>query len=567
MRELYATTVNLVHIGGGSAFEVARERTIEWCWRVDSPHPDFTARPIGQEPAEPGDNEIAVSWWSAQASQARGLEMTLRHPDSDDETLQWRAVTSLSEVGGATRVTVRLQRGASVHVVRPGRISLRAPVLVKHLMESPLLAYAGSLELQPGVRRLQDLEVQAFVQDVLRAEGRALPVVVAASEVRHGFLEAMAKAATGLVQVVHSADRRTDELLGAAIGAQSIPDAGMRLYWPGFGLADQVERNPYWTVAQIRAGGRAGPSVINQLVNRVAQVSTDRVPPDPGLLKARREWARELADRERERERANREKARQQRRKAQEAMRAARQESGAGAELENALNRIAELEGDFAASEEEVEQAASRAQEIAERELTVVEEALESENDAKKLRDQLAQLKAENRNMRENLRAVHSYEGTGEESGEEQLPSVPATVSDWDEIARYLPDLEGPGFQITDRAIDCADGKGRYPNPDGMWMALCALERVGREYNERGGQIGQRFEDFAVQVAGLEISLQDNTYKNHLFQFEGDEYSRLPHVKADDAKSPNAVGRIYFALDGENSRLIIDWFGTKPDRP
>jgi len=101
-----------------------------------------------------------------------------------------------------------------------------------------------------------------------------------------------------------------------------------------------------------------------------------------------------------------------------------------------------------------------------------------------------------------------------------------------------------------------------------MWRALRALERVGRRYNELGAELGMRFEDFATEQGGIEVALQDSTYEDAcFFEFEGVEYSRLPHVKIDDAKAPNEVGRIYFALDPDRSRLIVDWFGTKPDRP
>ena len=47
------------------------------------------------------------------------------------------------------------------------------------------------------------------------------------------------------------------------------------------------------------------------------------------------------------------------------------------------------------------------------------------------------------------------------------------------------------------------------------------------------------------------------------FQFEGEKYSRVPHLKLDDHTTPNQVGRVYFALDNENHRFIVDHVGLK----
>ena len=76
-----------------------------------------------------------------------------------------------------------------------------------------------------------------------------------------------------------------------------------------------------------------------------------------------------------------------------------------------------------------------------------------------------------------------------------------------------------------------------------------------------------RLEQFAQQLGGIEVALSDGGYADCWFEYEGKPYQRLPHVKIDDAKAPNEVGRIYFALDSSGKRIIVDWFGTKPDRP
>jgi hypothetical protein len=76
-----------------------------------------------------------------------------------------------------------------------------------------------------------------------------------------------------------------------------------------------------------------------------------------------------------------------------------------------------------------------------------------------------------------------------------------------------------------------------------------------------------RFEDFAFERGGIEVALQDNTYGDgHWFEFEGDSYQ--PAAARQDRRRQGAQrgGPDYFALDPDHKRLIVDWFGTKPDR-
>jgi hypothetical protein len=569
MRELYATTMQVVHLAGGDAFNVARERALQWAWRVEGSLPDLDERPHGQEPEAPGTGDTVVNWWSSQGATARAVEIRLTHPDGDDPTMQWRSTIIVSEIDQMTRVTLRLQRGATVHVLRPGRMELRAPAVVMDFMRPPLMAYAGTLELVPGTKVLQAGEVAGFVADVLTTSGRALPVLVASSDVPASFTDALARALAGLVQVVRDANVDADDALRDALRAQVVPKGGLRLFWPGFGMPEQrALRNPYWTAIQVREGGRGGRSVLDQLVRLLAPVSTDRVPPDPGMMIARRQSLMSVMKRQREREDAQRERARQQRREVQRAARAARQ-AMAGHELPSLYERVEELEDLLQLAEEERDSATKRAQDAAANELRIIEESDELLTRAASLGTEIAQLKAENDNLRDNIRAINEFDhGSDAAEVEERGDEVTENVTSWEEIAAQLEDLEGPGFRLTERAKECANGKSRYPRPDVMWRALRALERVGRTYNEMGAKIGKRFDEFASEVAGIEVAMQDHIYDDDSwFEYDDCWYQRLPHVKVDDAKSPNEVGRIYFGLDGEGQRLIVDWFGTKPDRP
>ncbi len=227
---------------------------------------------------------------------------------------------------------------------------------------------------------------------------------------------------------------------------------------------------------------------------------------------------------------------------------------------------ISELSQQLAAVQEERDEALKQAELAASAELKVIEESLEVDARAASLGDRLAKLEAENSGLRESVKTLSVHRAAISDEEDEDEP-VPDEVTTWNELAENLAALAGPGFALTDLALGCAD-RPRYPHPDRMWRALRALERVGRAYNELGADLGMRFEDFAMEWGGIEVALQDSGYEEVcFFKYEREEHSRLPHVKVDDFKAPNEVGRIYFALDPTQNRLIVDWFGTKPDRP
>ncbi|HET7590790.1 MAG TPA: hypothetical protein VFK14_11485 [Solirubrobacterales bacterium] len=557
MRDLYATTLQLVHLGGESAFDVAAQRAIDWAWRIGDEPPDLKATPSGNA----GDlRGTSISWSSLTSRHARAVEIRLRHPDSDDPTSSWSAYVAIAEVDNSTRATVKLSFGATVHTLIPSRLSVRAPLVVTQLMEAPLLAYAGSVELRGHPDVLPRSAVPEFIQDRLEAEGRALPILVAASEVDRPLVEALGRGLAGIAQVVRSQDRAVDIALRDALRSTgyTVPRGGVRLFWPGFGSDGQPSRNPYWTRAQLQSGrsSRVG-SVLDQLVDLLGPISTARVPADPALLRVRQESLFERNDAQRRQEEAKRQRARRQR----EAARRAQAEALSVASddrVPQLQERVAEVEALLDHAESERKAAERRITQVEKDELKAVEEAME-------FNDRAEQLQEENADLRRNLQTIQRFDGLKERDGERD--PVPEGLGTWEEIGEHVEDLEGPGFCLTAQAKSCADGKNRYPHPGTMWESLRSLERVGRTFNEMGAELGMRFDQFAAEQEGLTIALKDSSYEDCWFEFEGAWHERVPHVKIDDAKSPNEVGRIYFALDTEEKRIIVDWFGTKPDRP
>lgn len=97
-----------------------------------------------------------------------------------------------------------------------------------------------------------------------------------------------------------------------------------------------------------------------------------------------------------------------------------------------------------------------------------------------------------------------------------------------------------------------------------MWSFLISLREAGKRYHELGASVGGELKDWCQEHYQFEISLHDGKLvdaKQHRFVYDGFELSREPHVKVDDYKDPSRCGRIYFAVDSERSRFVVDHIG------
>ena len=94
----------------------------------------------------------------------------------------------------------------------------------------------------------------------------------------------------------------------------------------------------------------------------------------------------------------------------------------------------------------------------------------------------------------------------------------------------------------------------RYPNPKRMLDALRRLESAAIEWRTNDAEIGERLGDWIQNTTGLRYAGSDQELERRglaTFHFEGRKMSRIPHIKVDDGKHSNQVGRIYFAIDSQ----------------
>lgn len=140
------------------------------------------------------------------------------------------------------------------------------------------------------------------------------------------------------------------------------------------------------------------------------------------------------------------------------------------------------------------------------------------------------------------------------------VQSTDAREMDWPTAAERVILLESDHFRLTDRARNML-AANPYPSPHRMFSFTQALERLARHYREQQGVMNGRLEDVAMFIAGLEIALFDGSLNVQSIQYDGRLLDPTPHVKVDDHKSPDKCGRIYFAVDFEEKRFIVDHIG------
>ena len=138
-----------------------------------------------------------------------------------------------------------------------------------------------------------------------------------------------------------------------------------------------------------------------------------------------------------------------------------------------------------------------------------------------------------------------------------------ARPRDWSEFEERMRGLASEAFVVTENAISAAHASA-YGDAGRMWDHVEALARMAGDFAAREGELGARFADVASTEYGIEVALHDaNLGALADFEHEGVPYRCEPHIKVDDAKAWIEVGRVYFAIDPERSRIIVEHIGGK----
>ncbi|MFJ6559829.1 hypothetical protein ACIQMV_08105 [Streptomyces sp. NPDC091412] len=104
----------------------------------------------------------------------------------------------------------------------------------------------------------------------------------------------------------------------------------------------------------------------------------------------------------------------------------------------------------------------------------------------------------------------------------------------------------------------------RYPYPQEMTDRLTALTQAATDLYSNSGRMPRLvqwfYDNHGLKFAPNDEKLSKDKDKRY-FMFNGKRWDGLPHIKVRDAVSPSEVGRIYFALDSEEKRFIVNHVG------
>lgn len=500
MQDLYATSFEIGSDDRDTAFQTIAEEIARWAWRGAGSAPNLLDEKQGTEEGA----EYRLSWSSlALPDRAeRALQAELRHPDPAESGIEWRTVVEVCRGAQYLRFSLRIAREATEFRLAPASLSLRRPRLVASILERfPCTSGGERLSTSPHVLHVG--EVERFVAGVLHSSDRTLPVVIVSTpsgaEAPEVDVDELADELAGLAHVVTLGGYLAWERLRDVTGAlEFVPPGGARIYWPGFGAERDRLRHPYWTRRRLT---ERGLPFRFQAFRKLSRLSVGRVPRDP-LFRTLQH-----ADRQR---------------------------------------RLAE---------------AREAQDDPELLGTYEEMLQEREQDIERLGGDLETLTEDNRKLKEDLdRQAEQWAlvWRAAEDDEPQENGV-ASIETWEEFAEMVPALVTDAFALTDRALAQCD-TNPYPDPDRMWDHLENLARAAEAYHRLNGSVGDRLKEWTAENFHIEIAMFDSDIDPD-FEFEGSTHSREPHVKVDDYKKPDECGRIYFAVDSQANRFIVDHIG------
>ncbi|WP_155288551.1 hypothetical protein [Rhodococcoides fascians] len=503
---------------GGENLNV-RERIIrhiaDWVSFEHTPHLEYSvfeeAGSVSLRNERGGRADARVTWALEGTTDLNALVVTVRTLITHNGRADFICTVTVGSEEGKISVRLELARESLDGVLAPAGINFfRRPHLLALLLRDPALqCWAGPSRVDGRFNWINPKHTE-FVWDAITAEGRLLPFLLVDGSGEGGeILARRAANELGGLAPVLAVDARSQRILDEKLNEvdASIPSGGARLIWPDLSL-----RHPAFSADQ------AGLAT-NLLLRMLSSVSI--------TIRGRNRFLQ----------------------RAVSAHRSARNRQMA---LE-----IAEAKAQGNSS---VELST----------LTRLNNELKTEND--ELATWFSQVEEERDRYKAQAAQMVFWRQEAERARQASGLRVPAWADapelsshDLTELAHFL-EAQSQGAILFTRTALQAWKRAEYPHIDSMRESLIVLTKAAMEYRRLEGRIGMVPDDWFKLEWDLTLASTDKYMsKNGLdkFKFEDNTYSRLPHLKLGDHTSPNEVGRVYFSMDSEGERFIVDHVGLK----
>lgn len=458
-----------------------------------------------------GRSDARISWITEGTEDVHALVATVRTEINKSGRADFICVVTVFVSGQRVAVRLELARESLDGVLAPaGTDFFRRPSLVMMLSrDRELECWAGPSRVDGRFNWVNPRHAD-FVWNALSTDGRLLPVLLVDGS--DGAGEELAKRAAtelaGLAPVL-AVDARSQELLSERLNDidAAIPRGGARLVWPDTSL-----RHPNFTADQ-------APLTPGRLLRMLSAVSV--------TVRGTNHLLREAS---------------------------AAQRVAVNKQMADEL-AAARARGDLS---QEVEAQARVIQQLT--------------SDVEQYDSWFKQVEGE----RDSYKAKAAQAAYWKQEAERARQAGHVRITDWGEapileksdlsaLSSFL-EKQSQGAILFTRDAHQSWRRDAYPRIEVMRDSLITLTQAAIEYRRLGCQLGMFPDDWFKLEWELTLAATDKYMsQNGLgdFQFEGKSYSRLPHIKLGDHTSPNEVGRIYFAMDADDERFIVDHVGLK----
>lgn len=416
-----------------------------------------------------------------------------------DQGLIWTNTIRIASLPEGCAVEHQIHLHSADYLVAPARFSLGAPAVVRTICERHPIN-VGDMRLRATVYPLASEGVDDFVA-LLKSPLRRLPVVLTTpfANGEPGELEAMSLAGklAGVAIVAEANGVQTTRALSNQLGRLGCYDGAVRIYWPGFQGHDDVRRHPLIFGARVATLGAVRAA--SSLERSIFSVAAFRFVPD---------------------ERIDAIVAASQATRRAERVAAAREEGDATWET-YAMEMAAELDG---------------------------------------VKAELADLRAENANLRENQKVLFSFSGDDTTEEPEDEVREPTSVLEAAEFAA----ADFSNLLFLDSSFEAAK-KSPFVRPLEIYEALEVMDQVAEVWkrNQGGGDLRQMLIDGGLGRRVSNFISQTSKGKwgdDYTFTYLGKRQVFAPHVTL-GAGAADTCASIHFLPDAEAGKLVIGHVG------